>query len=283
MRAFITLTTDFGLSDTYVAAMKGVVLGSNPDAVLVDICHTVQPQNVLQAAFLLGTVYECFPPETIHVVVVDPGVGTCRRAVLLVTPKGRFLAPDNGVLSYVAPAPHGPDVSGWLQPGVRRPPLRQVALPEGMSAYALTRPQWWRHPVSSTFHGRDIFAPVAAHLSLGRSPEELGEAIATVNAFALPRPRQVGPGRLLGHVLHVDSFGNLITDIRESDLPPAGLRVEVKGQVISGLSATFAEGGDLLALMGSSGYLEIATRNGNTAQGLGAGVGDEVLVTILSP
>lgn len=277
MPTIITLTTDFGLSDTYVAAMKGVVLGINSQAVLVDVCHTVQPQNVLQAAFLLGTVCGYFPPQTVHVIVVDPGVGTSRRALLLVTPQGQFLAPDNGVLSWVLPDQEGH--ASWLRAGVRQPPVREVAVPEGMAAYSLDRPQWWCHPVSGTFHGRDIFAPVAAHLSLGVPPEELGQRVPRITAFPIPRPERPAPDRLVGHVLHVDSFGNLITDIREADLPQRALRFEIKGAAIKGLSAVYAEGGDLVAVIGSNGYLEIAARNGSAAGRLGAGIGDQVTVT----
>ena len=269
MDAIITLTTDFGLADGYVAAMKGVVLGINPEAKLVDICHSIKPQNVSQAAFVLSTVYEFFPRRTIHLVVIDPGVGTERRAVILRTPGADFVAPDNGVLSYV------------IQPSSSKPADgNQLELGPGLEAVAITRPQFWRSPVSATFHGRDIFAPVAAHLSLGLPLTDFGEAITSLMVLPLPRSYRAPDGTLVGHIRHVDNFCNLITSIKGSDLPPKAqaMSVEVSGQVISGLSRTYGTSEGLLALIGSSGYLEVSLKEGNASTFLSADVGDEVKI-----
>ena len=256
MAPIITLTTDLGLTDAYVAAMKGVILSINPEAKLVDICHTIKPQNIIQAAFVLSRAYPFFPQGTIHVVVVDPGVGTQRRAIILSTKSASFVAPDNGVLSYVTQ-----QSSVW-------------------EAVAITRPQFWRSTVSPTFHGRDIFAPVAARLSLGLPLTDFGEVITSVAMLPLPQPYQAADGSIIGHVIHIDSFGNLITDIKNDNLPKGkpAVTIEVGNQLISGLSRTYAEGSELLALIGSDGYLEIAVKEGNASALLDAKVGDEVRI-----
>ncbi|GAI18104.1 unnamed protein product [marine sediment metagenome] len=185
MGAIITLTTDLGLTDAYVAAMKGVILGINPEAKLVDICHSIKPQNITQAAFVLSTAYKFFPQKTIHVVVVDPGVGTKRRAIILRTPSADFVAPDNGVLSYVIQESSAKGVAGNVD-------LQQLE-PE-LEAVAITKAEYWRLPVSPTFHGRDIFAPVAARLSLGFPPIDFGEVITSVTMLPLLRPYQAHDG-----------------------------------------------------------------------------------------
>ena len=271
MGAIITLTTDFGLSDAYVAAMKGVILGINPEATLVDICHTIKPQNTSQAAFVLSTAYQFFPQKTIHLVVVDPGVGTERRAIILRTPSADFVAPDNGVLSYVIQ-----ELSA--EPVADNNSLQQVELERTLEAVEITNSQFWRTPVSSTFHGRDIFAPVAALLSLGFPPINFGEAITSLVMLPLPQPHQRPDGSLVGHVLHIDNFGNLITNIRSSDLPSTKepITIEIGDQVISELSRTYAEGKGLLALIGSSGYLEVSLKGGSASAFLDAEVGSEV-------
>ncbi len=268
MAAIITLTTDFGLADSYVAAMKGVILSINPAARLVDVSHVIKPQNVRQAAFVLSTAYKSFPPGTIHLAVVDPGVGTGRRAVILRTPSADFIAPDNGVLSHI------------IQPSVT--PLEsygeQVKLGPGLEAVTISNPEFWRLPVSPTFHGRDIFAPVAAHLSLGRPLTAFGEAINSLTALPVLRPRQTAEGTISGHIQHIDNFGNLITDIRSSDLPRTGqpITIEVGNRRIHGVSSTYGEGKELQALIGSSDFLEVAWRDGNASVHLNASVGDEV-------
>ncbi len=271
MSAIITLTTDLGLTDAYVAAMKGVILSINPKVKLIDICHTIKPQNIPQGAFVLGTAYQFFPEKTIHVAVVDPGVGTERRAIILRTPSADFVAPDNGVLSYVLQ--QCKSVKGRLINN-----RQQVELEPGMEAVTITKPRFWRSPVSPTFHGRDIFAPVAARLSLGLPPIDFGEAITSVTRLPLPHPCQAPDGSLVGHILHIDSFGNLITNIKGNDLPQKkrAITIEVGNQIISGLSRTYAKGRGLLALIGSSGYLEVSLKGGSACALLHAEVGNEV-------
>ncbi len=268
-RPVITLTTDFGASDPYVGVMKGVILGINPQVSLVDLTHEVRPQALLQAAFLVSKSWAYFPPGTIHLVVVDPGVGTFRRAVLLETPKATFVAPDNGVLSHVLAdggaiaAPHQKD---------------HLSLPEGFPAFSLTNDRYWLPPVSQTFHGRDVFAPVAAHRSLGVPPEELGETVADLVCLPISSPRWEGD-ILTGQVVHIDRFGNLVTDIPSSTLSRgAELEVQVGGRCIRGLSPSYAAGGHLLAIVGSYGTLEVAVKNGSAAGELGVGLGETVRV-----
>ncbi len=279
MSAIITLTTDLGLTDAYVAAMKGVILGINPEAKLIDICHTIKPQNIPQAAFVLSTAYQFFPEKTIHVVVVDPGVGTERRAIILRTPSADFVAPDNGVLSYVLQ--QWKSVQGRLKgQSSFKNNRQQVELEPGMEAVTITKPQFWRSPVSPTFHGRDIFAPVAARLSLGFPPIDFGEAITSVTMLPLPHPYQAPDGSLVGHILHIDSFGNLITNIKSDDLPQTKrtITIEVGNHLISGLSRTYAQGRGLLALIGSSGYLEVSLKGDSACALLNAEVGNEVKI-----
>ncbi len=274
MGAIITLTTDFGMADAYVAAMKGVILSINPEAKLIDICHTIKPQNIPQAAFVLSTAYRFFPQNTIHLVVVDPGVGTERRAIILRTPVACFVAPDNGVLSYVIHQ----FIKGGLKGLINN--RQQIELEPELEAVAITKPQFWRSPVSPTFHGRDIFAPVTARLSLGFPPADFGETITSVTMLPLPQPYRASDGSLVGHILHIDSFGNLITNIKGDDLPQTrqAITIEVGNQFISGLSHTYAEGEGLLALIGSSGYLEVSLKGGSAKALLDAEVGNEVRI-----
>jgi S-adenosylmethionine hydrolase len=272
----ITLTTDFGLEDHYVGAMKGVVLGINPRAALVDVSHHVPPQDVLHGAYLLSRAVPHFPVGTVHVAVVDPSVGTDRRALLVQTGRESFVLPDNGLLTLVlAGAGLGTDAdpsTPFLAP-------RLAPLPRGWRAVALTNPRYWRHPVSRTFHGRDIFAPVAAHLSLGVPPQELGEPVETAMALHVP-PVARSEGTVVGHVVHVDRFGNLITTVPLAEVHPEAL-VRVAGQTIHGLSSTYGAGRGLMALGDSEGYLEIAVQNGNAARTLGCGVGAPVTVDVI--
>jgi S-adenosylmethionine hydrolase len=271
MNAVITLTTDFGLADSYVATMKGVILGINPDVTLVDISHTVSPQDIHDAAFILSTACDYFPPRTIHLVVTDPGVGTNRRAVILRTPVYDFVAPDNGVLSFVLE----PFIDRMDKNG--RAGLRSVT---GMKACTIEEPRYWRTPVSPTFHGRDIFAPVAAHLSLGVPPDAFGKPVDSLQTFTLPHPSSLPDGVISAEILHVDGFGNLVVGIKASDLPEdtTKLTIEVGGVIIRGLTSTYGTSEGLLALIGSSDYLEIALKNGNAAAVLGLQVGDNVII-----
>lgn len=263
----ITLLTDFGLSDPYVAMMKGVILTLNPRAAIVDISHEVPPGDVMQAAFMLFHTYRYFPAGAIHVSVVDPGVGTGRRAVLLVTPDAFFLAPDNGLLSYIIGPGRG-----------RKAGLRK--LDSSFQAFSLDNRAFWRDDVSRTFHGRDIFAPVAAHLSLGVKPGELGERVDSLLALPVSYPRRASSGEMIGEVAYVDRFGNLITNI-PSEMVPHGATVRIAGRDIKGLSSSYEAGEDLLAIAGSFGLLEIACKGGSASNALKIEVGSKV--TVLCP
>lgn len=259
----ITLTTDFGLRDPFVGILKGVILSIHPGVRLVDLSHEVAPQDALGGGFLVGCAIPYFPPGTIHVAVVDPGVGTQRR-ILAVDAGGQlFVAPDNGLLSVA----------------LRGIPVRRVV--------RVASRRYFRRSVSATFHGRDIFAPVAAHLARGVDLSELGPPSRMRAAFDVPVPRAAGPGRLRGQVIQVDRFGNLITNVDEERLRRArgGARggrvsVEIDHQRIARISRTYGDGpsGELLALLNSFGYLEIACRRGSAAERLGRGVGTPVTV-----
>lgn len=266
-RAIITLTTDFGLADPYVAAMKGVILALNPEATIVDVSHAVRPQRLLQGVYLTQAAWPAFPPEAIHVVVVDPGVGSERRALVLETPRGLFVGPDNGVLSSALPEEARP-ASG--------PAL--VEVPAGCRAFSITNRRYLREPVSATFHGRDVFAPAAAHLSLGVPPEELGEPVDSLLAFPPLRARRCPDGALQARVLHIDRFGNVITDVRADDLPDGAFTVELAGRLVPGPVRTYADASGLAALVGSSGYLEIALPNGSAADALHVDIGDAAVL-----
>ena len=264
----ITLTTDFGVSDNYVGVMKGVILGINSSASIVDISHQVSPQDVLQGAFVLGTGVKYFPKGTIHIGVVDPGVGSSRDALVLTGPDGHFVGPDNGIFSLAM----GEDSEG-LATG-RRP------LPKGWTARSITNPKYMLEHVSATFHGRDVFAPAAAYLSLGVSPEDLGPEMYEIMRLPFPAPFKQDGG-LLGQVVYVDRFGNLVTNIADKEL--AGwerVHVEICSRVIDRLSQYYAQGGSLAALIGSAGYLEVAVKNGSAAEELKAGVGTPVSVSV---
>jgi len=283
MNPVITLTTDFGTDDAYVAIMKGVILSINPEANIIDITHSIEPQNILQAAFILSYCYRYFPKQTVHMAIVDPGVGSERQGIILKTPLALFVAPDNGILSYVID-----ELSSIEHPSTRYSQgLEEVTLKRGLEAVAITDPRFWRHPVSPTFHGRDIFAPVAAGLSLGISPYEFGEKITSLHVFSTPRPFFDPQGNLVGQILYVDHFGNLITDIKSSNLASAvgserseepAVIIEVAGHRIQGVSHYYAQGEGLMAILGSSGYLEISLRDGSACDFLGIEVGDEVRV-----
>lgn len=274
----ITLLTDFGTDDAYAAVMKGVILSRDPRATLIDITHAIEPQNIRHGAFILGSAYRYFPKNTIHVAVVDPGVGSERRGIILKVPGALFVAPDNGLLTYVIDqlALNEEQVPESGSEAV------MVRLKRGIEAVSITDPRFWRTPVSPTFHGRDVFAPVAAGLSLGLSPYEFGEKTDVVTVLPVTRPRMVGPDELLGHVMHIDRFGNLVTDIRSSDLPPGPVEIAVGSARIDGISHHFSETVSLAALIGGSGYLEISLRNSNAARYLEVQVGDEVSVMAVS-
>lgn len=267
METIITLTTDFGLEDAYAAALKGVIMGINPRAAIVDISHHVDAQNIAQGAFVLMTACPYFPDGTIHVAVVDPEVGSERRAIILKTQNAVFIGPDNGVLSYAA-------LQASSQVRARGRLLGE--LPPGLECFEITNPRYWRHPVSPTFHGRDMFAPVAAHISTGVPLKEFGRAVSSVHVLAPPRPETMEGGDLLGHVLHIDHFGNIITDIQRGDLSPEKFRLEVGQRTIASLGQVYCQADGLTALIGSSGYLEIALKNGSAARSLGVSIGERV-------
>jgi S-adenosyl-L-methionine hydrolase (adenosine-forming) len=257
----ITLTTDYGTNDHLVGVMKGVILGINPEAHIVDITHQVAAFDLLEGALVIANAYAYFPARSIHVVVVDPGVGTERRPLLVSGQNQYFLAPDNGVLSGV------------------------YEKEQNVVVRHLTSEHYFAQPVSKTFHGRDVFAPVAAWLSKSWQPASMGEEISDYKKFALPKPKET-EGLIKGVVLKVDNFGNLMTNFRAEDLSQETL---VKGEVnlqvgshpITRLLATFALGnaGEAIAYIGSSGYLEIGVNRGNASRTLGIGRGAPVLLT----
>ena len=257
MNPLITLTTDFGTDSPYVAAMKGVILSRNPAATIVDITHAIPPQNVRQGAIVWSDTLPWFPPDAIHVGVVDPGVGTARALVYVELGGLRCLAPDNGLLSLLA---------------ARFPPKRIIRL---------SQPEYWLSPVSATFHGRDILAPVAAELSLGLNPDLLGERQAELQSLVWPEPTR-NPGRILGEIIAIDSFGNLLTNIPAamvSGIPdPRMARLTCCGFQIEGIQRTYGEQphGELIAIIGSSDRLEIAVVNGSAEQKTGAAIGTPV-------
>ncbi len=253
----ITLTTDFGERGGYVGVMKGVIYALQPAALIVDLTHQVGPQRVREGAFLLHTAYPQFPPGAIHVAVVDPGVGTARRGLCLDVPGiGRFVGPDNGLFAYVVDA----------HPELVAREIANVA--------------WLRQPVSRTFHGRDVFAPVAARLSRGEPIEEVGPVVAARELLTLDNlwpawaRRPDGARELVGEVVHVDRFGNLISSIPRgafADLPPeslAAVEIAVAGYRVRGLAETYGQAapGAVIALFGSSGFLEVARVNGRAAR-----------------
>lgn len=252
----ITLLTDFGTADGYVAAMKGVIAAIAPEARVEDAAHDVPPGDVVGAAWTLGRYWRLYPPGTVHVVVVDPGVGSERRG-LAGRVDGRFVvAPDNGVLTWV------------------------LAEAGSVELVALENPAYRREEVSATFHGRDIFAPAAAHLARGVALEALGPRVPDPVRFDLPQP-EVVEGGFRGTVVHVDRFGNLITNIPGDRLRQVR-RVVVAGRVVGPLRRTYADvaPGEALALVGSAGLLEVSVRDGNAAALLGAGRGAEVRVEL---
>ncbi|MGQ9546853.1 MAG: SAM hydrolase/SAM-dependent halogenase family protein [Dehalococcoidia bacterium] len=275
MSSIITLTTDFGYDDPYVAAVKGSILSINPEANIIDISHSVPPQNILQAAFMLSIAYRYFPKQTIHMAIVDPGVGSERRGIILKTPSAFFVAPDNGILSYIVDDLLPSESHSLTEYGHG---LQEVVFKKGLEAAAITDPRFWRHPVSPTFHGRDVFAPVAAGLSLGIAIYEFGEKINSLHILPIPKPSLDSQGTLVGQVLHIDRFGNLITNIKSHDLPAKNVMVEVARHRIQGISDYYAQGKGVMAIAGSSGYLEISLRDGSACDFLGVAVGHEVRV-----
>ena len=279
MTPIITLITDFGYDDAYVAAMKGAILNINAEANIIDVTHSVRPQDILQAAFILGAAYRYFPSQTVHVAIVDPGVGSERRGIILKMPSAIFVAPDNGILSYVIEDVFPDVVAQSSGQSPANQPTTEIVFKKGLEAAAITDPRFWRHPVSPTFHGRDIFAPVAAGLSLGISPFEFGEKTNSLHILPIAKPSVDPDGNVVGQVSHVDRFGNLITNIRSNNLPGKNITIEVAGRRIQGMSDYYAQGEGIITVVGSSGYLEISLRDGSACDFLEIGMGDEVRVT----
>lgn len=256
----ITLTTDYGTDDHLVGVLKGVILKINPEVQIVDITHGVAAFDLLDGAMAIANAYPYFPPRTIHVVIVDPGVGTERRPLLVSGQNQYFIAPDNGVLSAV------------------------YEKEQNFVVRHLTAEHYFLQPVSKTFHGRDIFAAVAGWLSKNWQPASMGEEITDFKRFALPRPKEAD-GLLKGVVLKVDSFGNLITNFKSEDLPASAIekgviKLQVGSHAISKLVPTFASGnsGEAIAYVGSSGHLEIGVNKGSASKTLGLGRGTPVLL-----
>lgn len=249
----LTLTTDFGPDGLYVAAMKGVILAAVPEAQLVDVSHAIAPQNILEGAFVLAGIVDTFPAETVHLAVIDPGVGTARRLVAARVADQWFVLPDNGLLS-----------------GVMRGRTCSVI-------YEITNPEIHRPEVSATFHGRDILAPAAAYLLRGGDPEQLGPKRHGVIRLANFEPRP-DDGGLVGEVIFRDAFGNLITNVPAEQLTGQSWRIDLAGEHITGLSRTYGDHppGSLIAVIGSSHWLEIAVVNGDAARYLSAGPGTTV-------
>ncbi len=263
-RPIITLTTDFGLNDHFVGTMKGAILSLAPEAEVVDICHSVQAFDILDGALTLAQAYSYFPVRTVHVVVVDPGVGSARRPILASSERQNFVAPDNGVLSLI------------------------YAREERLSVRHITSEHYFLQPLSNTFHGRDIFAPVAAYLAKGVDHEKFGDEITDFVRFNAPRPKVIDPKTIRGVVLKVDRFGNLVTNITPQDVPllfqaqPPAFKIVVGKSEVTSMKTNYAEGapGEVFGILGSMGYLEIASNRGAAAQLVSAGKGAEVNVVL---
>lgn len=257
--SIITLTTDFGSGSGYAAAVKGVILSLHPAVTIIDISHDVPPQDIRAAALVLERAAEWFPPDTIHLAVVDPGVGTDRAIVYARIGNQQFIAPDNGLLGRLA---------------ARTPPVKIIRLAE---------PSYWLSPVSTTFHARDIMAPVAARLALGLAPDLLGPPLERLVELNWPEVRSSSK-RIDGEVIEIDSFGNLITNIAANVLAgrPTDRRVCVACNIYEtwGIYQTYADQpqGSLVALIGSNNRLELALVDGNAAQRLGIGIGAPVVL-----
>lgn len=261
MKRIITLLTDFGIKDPYVAQMKGVILSINAEAQIIDISHEVSKHNIHEAAFILLSTYSKFPKRSIHVVVVDPGVGTRRKAIVVETRRYLFVGPDNGVLSLAV------DDDGVVR------------------AYEIKNPLFLRSHISSTFHGRDIFAPVAAYLSLGIPPEYVGPEIdfRRIKRIAEPKALIIDDKTFRACVIYIDNFGNVITNIKADMVPKGVHNITIKFKDKE-LTIPFKRAyndvpkGEVLSLIDSFNYLEVAVNQGNAAKRLGLSVGDSIVI-----
>lgn len=255
MPALITLTTDFGTRDAYVAAMKGVILTACPGVTLADLTHEIPPQDVFEGALFLAESAPYFPEGTIHCVVVDPGVGTARLPIIVAAGKQVFVCPDNGLLTLYA----------------RQYPIEDARI--------ITNPVFMREAISATFHGRDIFAPAAARLASGVPMQEAGDRLTTLTMLEVPEVKRDAEGHLEGVVMHVDRFGNAVTNIHRSRLDgPAFSELRAGQQRFTELHETYGDvpPGRALVLFGSSDYLEIAVHRGNAREQLGLPRGTRV-------
>ena len=263
-KTIITLTTDFDTADHFVGTMKGVIYNINPDVEIVDISHKVASYDIFDAAFTLAQSYRFFPSDTIHLVVVDPGVGTARRPVLARSMTYKFVAPDNGVLSLI------------------------YEREENLEVRHVTADHYFLNPVSSTFQGRDIFAPIAGWVSKGVEVDKFGEAISDYIRFSSPKPKRVSDNFVKGVALKIDKFGNILTNLRPEDLPelfgenPPSFRIIMNQQEITRLNLAYSMGkpGELFAIVGSSGYIEICTNRGSAAKVLNVNRGAELAVML---
>lgn len=251
----ITLLTDFGTKDWFVPSMKGVILGIAPRATIVDVTHEIPPQDVRAGAFILAAAAPTFPRGTIHVAVVDPGVGSARKAIAVRTSEHVFVGPDNGLLSFV----------------LQKEPVREIRL--------LANPRFWRTPVSRTFHGRDVFAPVAAHLARGAKFAALGTELKSISTLAIQTPVRTSKS-IRGEVIYVDHFGNLVTNIEGRSLSERAI-IQLGRKRIHGLSKSYADAsvGDCIAVVNSLNLLEISVRDGDAAAKLKAKPGMCVVAT----
>ena len=259
-RPIITLTTDFGVADHFVGTLKGVILEITPNVEIIDICHSVQAFDVLDGALTIAQAYSYFPTGTVHMVVIDPGVGTARRPILVSTDRHNFVAPDNGVLSMV------------------------YAREDRLHVRHITAAHYFLQPLSNTFHARDIFAPVAAYLAKGVDSLKFGEEVTDFVRFNAPKPKPGDANILRGVVLKVDRFGNLVTNITPQDAPalfaaePRPFKITIGKKEITEMQTNYAQGapGQVFGIPGSMGYLEIAANRASAAQILGAAKGTEV-------
>ena len=266
--SIVTLLTDFGAADYFVGALKGAILSVNSLAHIVDITHEIPAHDIEAGAFTLLAAYRSFPPRTVHVAVVDPGVGSARRALVVAAREHFFVGPDNGLFSHVCEREQG-----------------------DVRVYQLTNERFFRAPVSNTFHGRDIFAPIAGALSNGVPPEEFGEPVddyVRLDALAPVREARDDTGAWSARIIHIDRFGNLVTNITRGELAGAqfrrGVRLDVGGRAINSFRKFYAEengaeAGDLFAIWGSAGFLEIAADRTSAARLLDAERGQTVRVS----
>ena len=253
----ITLLSDFGLSDYFVGAVKGVMLSLNPDVTFVDISHQIPPQDIFTGAFTLSQAYSCFPQGTVHFAVVDPGVGTSRKPLAATAAGHYFVAPDNGILTCIMEAN------------------------EDFVAYEITADHYFRKPVSATFHGRDVFAPVAAWLSRKIELHQLGPVLQSPVRLQIPPLKRVRDALIQGTILAIDHFGNLITNLKPEDVSMP-FKILAGQREISALRRTYGEGmpGEVFVVPGSAGFLEIAIKGGSAAATLSIKAGSPIGVIL---